>query len=173
MLAYLFVVAAIALRFLPHPLSFTPVAASLLFFGARMPRKHAWIPLAMLAASDVILTKVMYGYPLTADHVLTWAWYAAILGLGSLLANNGSALRIAGASLTASISFFVVSNFAVWMVWDMYPKTLSGLMTSYVAAVPYFRNTLASDLLFTAVVFSIGIAVEAFSGKTANRSATA
>jgi len=56
MLAYLFVVIAVAVRFLPHPFAFTPVGASLLFFGARGPRRHLWLPLALLAASDVILT---------------------------------------------------------------------------------------------------------------------
>ena len=44
MLAYLFVVVAIAVRFMPHPLAFTPVGASLLFFGARGPRRQCWVP---------------------------------------------------------------------------------------------------------------------------------
>jgi hypothetical protein len=57
MLAYLFVLVAIAVRFMPHPLAFTPVGASLLFFGARGPKRQWWIPLALLAASDVILTR--------------------------------------------------------------------------------------------------------------------
>ena len=79
MLAYLFVLLAIAVRFLPHPLSFTPVAAALLFFGARGPRRQLWMPLVLLAVSDVILTKAVYAYVFTWDQLVTWAWYAAIL----------------------------------------------------------------------------------------------
>jgi hypothetical protein len=159
MLAYLFVAAAAAvhLRFIALPWSFTPVAAALLYFGARMPRRQMWIPVALLAASDVYLTRVTYGYPLTPDHLVTWSWYAAMLLLGSGLIKGFSAIRIGAASLTASVSFFLISNFAVWMVWrDMYPKTFNGLMSCYVAGLPFFRSGVASDLLFTGVFFGIG-----------------
>lgn len=156
MLAFVFVVIAVAFRFLPHPLAFTPVAASLLYFGARAPRKYAWIPLMLLAGSDVVLTKLSYGYPLTADHFVTWVWYAAILVLGGVLRTDAKPVRVAGASLAASVSFFLASNFAVWAVWDMYPKTISGLAAAYAAGLPFFRNEIASDLFFTGVLFGIG-----------------
>jgi len=155
MLAYVFVLFAVAVRFMPHPLAFTPVAAALLYFGARGPRRQLWVPLALLAASDVILTKIVYSYPLTWDHFVTWAWYAAILWLGSQLRENANWLRIGGAALTSSISFFVVSNLAVWACWNMYPKTLSGLMTCYAAGLPFFRRGFAGDMLFTAVMFGV------------------
>src|SRR5271167_3988320 len=158
MLAYLFLAIAVAvhLRFLALPFSFTPVAAALLYFGARMPRRQMWIPVALLAASDVYLTRVTYGYPLTVDHLVTWAWYAALVLLGGVLIKGFSAIRIGAASLTASVSFFLISNFAVWMVWRMYPKTFNGLMACYVAGLPFFRSAVASDLLFTAAFFGIG-----------------
>jgi hypothetical protein len=159
MLAYVFVVIAVAFRFLPHPLAFTPVAAALLYFGARAPRRQAWVPLALLAASDILLTRLVYGYPLTADHLVTFGWYAAMLGLGGVLRQDARPVRVLGASVAASVSFFALSNLAVWAVWDMYPKTLAGLGTAYVAAVPFFRNQVASDLFFTAVLFGVGALV--------------
>ncbi len=155
MLAYLFVVFAVVVRFVPHPFSFTPVGAALLFFGARGPRKHAWIPVLLLAGSDVLLTKLVYGYPYTLDHLATIAWYAAVLGMGTLLRKNAKPVRIAGAALATAVSFFVISNFAVWLAWRMYPMTLSGLAACYAAGVPFFRNEVVSDLLFSAVMFSI------------------
>lgn len=170
MLAYLFVVVAIALRFLHHPLNFTPMAASLLFFGAKMPRKHLWAPLALAAVADVVLTTQYYGYPLTWDHFVTWGWYAGALGIGMLLKRNSNMVRIAGASLAASVSFFLLSNFAVWAVWNMYPKTFNGLMMSYVAGLPFFRNTAIGDLIFTAVLFSVPAIVEVMTGKDARNS---
>ncbi len=153
MLPYLFVVAAVAVRFLPHPWAFTPVAAALLYFGARAPRKRMWIPLVILAAADIVLTKRTYWYPLTADHLVTWAWYAAVIGLGGLLRENARPLRLVGASLATSVSFFIVSNFAVWAVWNMYPKTGSGLVACYAAAVPFFRPD--ADLLFVGLMFGL------------------
>jgi len=162
MLAYLFVLIAVAvhLRFLALPFSFTPVAAALLYFGARMPRRQMWIPVVLLAASDVYLTRVTYGYPLTADHLVTWAWYAAMLLLGGVLIKGFSAVRVGAASLIASVSFFLVSNFCVWMVWrDMYPQTVNGLMACYVAGLPFFPRSVTSDLLFSAAFFGIGYLV--------------
>ena len=156
MLAILFLLFAVGFRFLPHPMAFTPVAAALLYFGARMPRKYVWIPVAALAASDLLLTKVVYGYALPADTFITWAWYAAIVLFGGVLATNRKSWRVLGAALGASVSFFIVSNLGVWAVWAMYPKTLGGLTAAYVAGLPFFRNDLAGDLVFTAAFFGIG-----------------
>jgi hypothetical protein len=155
MLAYVFVLFAVAVRFMPHPLAFTPVAAALLYFGARGSRRQLWVPVALLAASDVVLTRFVYSYQFSWDHFVTWAWYAAILLLGTGLRENTGWLRVGGAALASCISFFVVSNFAVWACWAMYPKTLAGLMTCYAAGVPFFRREFAGDLLFTAVMFGL------------------
>src|SRR5438067_2028891 len=131
MLAYVFVILAAAVRFMPHPWHFTPVAASLLFFGAYRSRKQLWFPIVLLAASDVILSKFVYRYPLSWDLLVTWAWYAAVVLLGAGLHGRLKPLWIVSAALASSVSFFLLSNFAVWASWSMYPKTFSGLMTCY------------------------------------------
>jgi hypothetical protein len=176
MLAYLFVILAVAVRFLPHPFAFTPVGAALLFFGARGPRRQAWVPLALLAASDVILTTLVYRYVFSWDHFVTWAWYAAMLGLGTTLRQNAGALRIMASALGGSIAFFLVSNFAVWAAWEMYPKNFAGLMTSYAAGVPFFRRAVAGDLIFTAAMFATPVILHSLSGwfhKSADHTAAA
>ncbi len=157
MLPYIFLLLALGLRFVSMPISFTSVSAALLFFGARGSRRHAWIPLALSAVADVVLTKYIYGYAVTWDHLVTWAWYAGVLGLGMLLGNTKSPVRIGGASLFSSVVFFVVSNFAVWAssVGTMYPRTLAGLATCYDAAIPFFRHNVTADLVFTAIFFSV------------------
>jgi hypothetical protein len=161
MLAYLFVLLAVAVRFMPHPLAFTPVAGALLFFGARGSRRQLWIPLLLLAVSDVVLTKVIYSYPFSWDHFVTWAWYAGILWLGTNLRANPKPVRLVGAALTSSVSFFLLSNFAVWACWNMYPKSLGGLMTAYALGLPFFRNALAGDLVFTLAMFATPVALHA------------
>jgi hypothetical protein len=164
MLAYLFVLLAVAVRFLPHPLSFTPVAAALLFFGARGARRQLWIPLVLLAVSDVILTKAVYAYVFSWDHFVTWAWYAAILWLGTKLRDKATPLRVIGAALASSVSFFLLSNFAVWAAWHMYPKNFAGLMESYAAGLPFFRRGIEGDLLFTTLMFATPIVIHAVAG---------
>ena len=172
MLPYLFVLLAVAVRFLPfagplnilpHAWHFTPVAASLLFFGARGSRRQMWMPLALLVATDVILTKFIYAYTLPWDHLVTFAWYAAILWLGTNLREKSGPVRVIGAALASSVSFFLVSNFAVWAAWQMYPKTVGGLMMSYAAGLPFFRGTVESDLFFSIAMFGTPVFLAALS----------
>jgi hypothetical protein len=171
MLAYIFVLLAIGVRFLPfagplnfvpHAWHFTPLAASLLYFGARGSRRQMWAPWLMLAVTDVVLTKVMYSYVFSWDHFVTWAWYAAILWLGTGLREKSGPARVVVAALASSVSFFLISNFAVWAAWPgMYPRNFGGLMMSYAAGLPFFRGTVTSDLLFSAVFFGAPVFVQA------------
>jgi len=163
MLAYLFVLLAVAVRFMPHPWMFTPVVGSLLFFGARGSRRQLWVPFVLLAASDVVLTKWVYSYPFSWDHYVTFAWYAAILWLGTTLGTKSKLVPVAGAALASSVSFFLLTNLASWAWLDMYPKNLSGVMMSYVAALPFFRHALAGDVIFTAAMFATPMALHALS----------
>jgi hypothetical protein len=172
MLPYLFVLLAIAVRFLPfahvsilpHAWHFTPVAASLLFFGARGSRRQLWVPLALFAATDVILTKYIYSYVLTWDHLVTFAWYAAILWLGTNLREKSGPVRVIAAALASSVSFFLISNFAVWAAWpQMYPRGWNGLMLSYAAGLPFFRGTVESDLFFSLAMFGTPVFLMALS----------
>ena len=94
-----------------------------------------------------------------------------MLLLGGKLKENSSALRVGGAALAASVSFFLLSNFAVWVVWEMYPKTLAGLAACYVAALPFFRHSLAGDLFFSAAFFGLGALVEGVRSRAADRAA--
>jgi hypothetical protein len=179
MLAYLFIIVALLFRWLNvsglpiHLLNFTPVAAALLFFGARQPRTRIWIPVGLLALSDVLLN-FHYGYKFTADFFVTIAWYAAIAWLGNALLNKEARpLRIGAASLVASVSFFLISNFMVWVVWDMYAKNFGGLLACYAAALPFFRNTVTGDLVFSAVFFGAAYLLKSYAGKEADKTAAA
>ena len=154
MLAYLFVIIAVAFRFLPNTLGFTPITAALLFFGARGSRRQMWFPLALMAIADIYLTRVIYSYPFTWETFVTWAWYAAILWLGTHLRESAKPVRVVAAALASSVSFFVVSNFAFWTTGVMYPRTVEGLLTCYTAALPFFRRGLEGDLVFTCAMFA-------------------
>ncbi len=174
MLAFLFVLFAIAVRIDPtHTMAFTPVGAALLYFGARGPKKLVWLPLTMFAVTDVCLTLFQYHYTVHADQYVSWIWYAGILLLGTLLRKNSGPVRVLGASLATAISFFVVSNFAVWAVWTMYPKTVAGLLECYTIGLPYFRRELVSDVLFSAVFFGLPALASILAGRRAENRAAA
>jgi hypothetical protein len=77
-----------------------------------------------------------------------------ILGV-VMLRDSISTPRVIGASLMTSVSFFMASNFAVWVAWGIYPRTLGGLGTCYIAALPSFRNSIASETVFSLLIFSL------------------
>jgi hypothetical protein len=78
---------------------------------------------------------------------------ALIVILGAIVLPRTSIQRVGAASLASSILFFAVSNFGTWVVSGMYPHTVAGLASCYVAAVPFFQNTVAGDLFYSALLF--------------------
>ncbi|HZD39632.1 MAG TPA: DUF6580 family putative transport protein [Terriglobales bacterium] len=142
------IVAAAALRLLPHPANFTPIAALALFAGARFDDKR-WaflIPLAAMALSDLLI-----GF--NDQMPVTYGAFAVIVAMGFLLKGKTTVLRIAWTSAGAATFFFIVSNFGVWATTGLYPLNASGLIACYLAGIPFFQNSLVSTLFYSAVLF--------------------
>ncbi len=160
MLAYAFLLLAIAVRVLSGlgsigTMGFSPLEASLLFFGSRMSRKHYVAPLALLVLADVYLTTQRYGMALSWEEGFIWAFYLGVFFLGSLLKDRIKPLYVAGAALGSALGFFIISNFGVWIAGQLYPRTLAGLGTCYVAAIPFFSRGLISNIVFCAIFFGL------------------
>ena len=156
-LPYCLIVAVAAARLsMVFPFNFVPIFSCLLFFGAKRKNKELALACAVFIGVDIFLTKIKYGYPLSVDHAVTWLWYGAALIAGAKLLRRSYTLqRVFTGLLSTAISFFVVSNLAVWMAWQLYPKTWAGLGSCYIAALPFFRNSLFSEVLATGMVFAV------------------
>lgn len=140
---------AIASRFLPHPPNFAPITAVALFGGVYLQDKRLamFIPFAIMLLSDLVL-----GFHNTLLFV--YASFALMVGAGFWLKNHFSAKNVLFTSIGGSILFFVISNFGVWLTsGGFYPMTLTGLTECYIAAIPFFHNTLMGDLVYTTVLF--------------------
>ena len=143
----------------------TMVGAGLLFFGSRLRADRRYLVLlaaSLLAASDYWLTVYAYGFPFhIASYTPTWLWYAAVpLAASAALNRRHSVLRVATAALLSSTSFFLLSNGVVWLRGNMYPHNTAGLGSCYVAGLPFYRNDVASTLVFSAVFFSLPFAAK-------------
>ena len=161
--AYLLLLVAVLSRLLPHAgwLNFTAVGGALLYFGARRPWREMLAPLAALMATDYFLTVFSYGYAFRWQQYLpTWAWYVAAMALGQILLHSKTTVvRVGAGVVLGPTSFFLISNYAVWAAGGMYPATLSGLMTCYTAAVPFYRNDLASTAIVAGLAFGVPVLV--------------
>jgi hypothetical protein len=164
-LAYVVLVLAILSRVLPHLLhltgaNVTMVGAGLLFFGSRLRPANRWramLAVAALAATDWWLTVYGYSYPFhLTSYLPTWLWYAAVCLIASAaLYRQHGAVRVGVAALASSTSFFLLSNGMVWLRGGMYPHTSAGLADCYLAGLPFYRNDLASTLVFSAAFFAL------------------
>jgi len=147
-------------RLLPHPPNVTPIAAIALFAGAHFcNRKAAFLlPIAAMFLSDLVIGFAVYGGALLKSQPVVYFCMLMAGVIGRLIRNNGSALKIASATLGNAVMFYLVTNFAVWAWGALYPRTCSGLIACYTAAIPFFRNSLIGDITFVAVLFG-GFAV--------------
>jgi hypothetical protein len=161
--AYLFLLIAVLSRVLPHAgwMNFTAVGGALLYFGARRPWREMLAPLAALMATDYYLTVYAYHYGFRwQGYALTWAWYLMAMALGRILLRSRTTfVRVAAGALLGPTSFFVLSNYTVWAGGGMYPRTLAGLETCYVAALPFYRNDLISTAIVAGLAFGVPVLV--------------
>jgi hypothetical protein len=142
------IVAAAAFRLVPHFPNFTPIGAMALFGGAYFGKRGlAFVaPIAAMLLSDAII-----GFH--SGILFVYASVALIVLLGQLALSRPTVLRVGAAALASSVLFFVITNFGTWLLSGMYPMTLSGLAACYVAAIPFFQNTIAGDLFYSALLF--------------------
>ncbi len=158
LLALCLICAGIALRVAPHPSNFTPVTAIALFGGVTLnPLISLTVPLIVMIASDLwIGPHELYW--------LTWGLFVVVSLLGVLLRNRVKLGTLFFGTIGASVLFFIGSNLGVFIFQNMYPKTAAGLVQCFVMALPFFRNSLAGDLFYSAVFFGIFAAFKKTAG---------
>jgi len=144
----------LSFRFLPHPPNVSPLVAMALFGGGYFSNKKfaLALPILILFLSDLILGF----YP---GVLFVYSSFLLIGLLGTRLSTRFEGLKILGASLGSSILFFIGSNLGVWWTSGMYSKSFAGLIQCYTMAIPFFRSSLVSDLVFSFALFGIAAVV--------------
>jgi hypothetical protein len=152
---YLFVLVAILFRLLPHPWNMTPIGAMFLFSGATFRTKTTSIavPLAALLLSDYLVVRIVYHGFYSWIMTSPWPGFVLVAVIGWSLRKRITWARVVGASLAGAVVFFLASNFTFWMTGVSYPVTASGLRTCFIQAIPFFRNTVLGDLIYSGVFF--------------------
>ncbi|MBB4078163.1 hypothetical protein GGR28_000764 [Lewinella aquimaris] len=152
---------AAASRLLPHWPNFGPIGAMALFGAATFPRKWmaAVVPFVALYLSDVALNNLFYSQYYEGFY---WGFnYWVYLGFGlTLLLGFGllrhfpfSWARIGGATLSATLVFFLLTNFGSWLGSPFYPQTGAGLIAAFAAGLPFLLSSFAGNIFFVGVLF--------------------
>ena len=149
-------------RWMPHPPNFTPLVGAVLF-GAAFFRKyklHYLLPILGLWISDMLLNNILFSHYFegfvwfSADYVWSIIAFIAIALFSIKFLKKISWGNVAGVTLSASLIFYIISNFGVWMgSLHMYPKTFTGMVSAYMAGLPFLINSIAGDLFYTGVFF--------------------
>ncbi|MCX6763739.1 MAG: hypothetical protein NTZ97_03360 [Candidatus Moranbacteria bacterium] len=142
------ILVGISYRLFPHPPNFAPVAAISLFSGFYFRRYFIFIPVVIMLVSDIFIG--FYDWKLMA---VVYFSFILVCFIGILMRKNKSVLSLIGYSLTGSILFFLLTNFAVWFFASWYPHNFQGLTECYLMAIPFFKNTIAGDLFYASVIF--------------------
>src|SRR5262249_2435526 len=154
-MAYWLIVIAVLCRFVPHVHNFSPVYGALLFAAAHLrSRDVIWFPVILLAASDFALPSLIYHVNFCWLEIVQMGAFASIALIGGLLRKRTTWRRLAGACVASSLSFYLISNFGVWLGWNSYPHTWQGLVQCYVAAIPWYRQTLISTFVYAGLFFA-------------------
>ncbi|MBX2877152.1 MAG: hypothetical protein KTR30_33840 [Saprospiraceae bacterium] len=152
-------------RLIPHPPNFTPLGAMALFGAAYFTKKHLafLIPLAAWWISDIVLNNLVYaklypeiyqGFSWMGNPVI-YLCLGLIVVLGWVLLKKVNTVRVIGAAALAAIVFFLITNFNSMLTIPIYTKDINGLLESYIAGIPFFRNTLVGNLIYSALLFGV------------------
>ena len=149
------IVFAILTRLIPHPPNFAPVTAIALFSAINFNNNllKFFIPLVSLILFDFII-----GFSLI--NIFIYLSFIVIV----LVGNHFKKIKLKSI-LISSVVFFIISNFGAWLIG--YPKTISGIIMCYTAAIPFFLNTILGDLFYSYILkHSFNIALKSKLVKT-------
>ena len=142
------ILAAAFTRLIPHYPNFTAVGAIALFGGTFLPNKKLAFAVPFVA---MLLTDLIIGF-----HQTMWAVYLSfglIVLIGIQISKNKKISNIVLGTLSSSILFFVITNFAQWMSDPFYAKTGAGLAQCFTLAIPFFSYSTLGDMFYVAVLF--------------------
>lgn len=144
-LALALLVFGLLTRFIPHEPNFTPVLALALFGGVYLKRSQALLlPLALMMVSDLFLGL----HPVIG---FTWGSIFIVSCIGLWVRKSQSTMNVVMGSVAAAVIFFGVTNFGCWLAY--YPHSWEGFSSCYALALPFFRGTLLSTLMYSVVLF--------------------
>lgn len=134
------IVLAILTRLIPHPPNFAPITGIALFSAINFNNRFFkfFVPLISLVIFDLII-----GFSLI--NIFVYLSFIVIV----LVGNHFKKIKLKSI-LISSVVFFIISNFGVWLIG--YPKTVSGIIMCYTAAIPFFINTILGDLFYSYIL---------------------
>jgi len=148
-----------------RPFGFAPQIAMALFAGSVIKDKKIsfLFPILSMLVSDALyqllyvqgLSTIKGFYNGQLENYLLIA-LVTVIGFGI---NKNKIVHIVAGSLAGAVFYFIASNFLTWIGGGLdinnqpYPKTWEGLTACFTAALPFFKWSIYSTLIFNAIFF--------------------
>ena len=125
-----FILILVISRLIPHPPNFTPIIATAIFGPIFLNNKMYGAAITIIA---MFITDIFISF-----HSYQFIIYATLISISLLTPVKKNKVSFAIFTFGSCVWFFLTTNFAVWILWDYYPKNLEGLLLSYTLAIPFF-----------------------------------
>jgi hypothetical protein len=149
LVAFTFIV--VLVRLIPHIPNVTPVTAIALCLSAYFGMRYSLVVVLV----SMIISDSIIGFYAWSMMLSVYCSFLLAGVLGVYLQKHRTVVSVFVTTISASFLFFVVTNWAVWQFGTMYAHTWSGLIEAYFMAIPFFKNSLVGDLIYTATFFGL------------------
>jgi hypothetical protein len=151
-------------KFIPHVGNFSAIGGMVIFGGFMFGKKKDFFLITLISLFLVDFIFNNYVHPeyfkernglILFDYSMIWVYLSYILiVLGSSVSlKQFSYSKLFFTSIGSSLVFYLITNFA-WLYRDtFYSRDLTGLIASYTAAIPFFKTSLASNIIFSFIIF--------------------
>ena len=137
-------------RLIPHPPNFTPIIAvailSSYFF------RNIYLSFFVMLMS-MLISDIFIGF--YNNMFFVYISLFLIISIFFKLSNKINYKNLFLFGLSGSLIFYLISNFGVWILGDLYQKNINGLLDCYILAIPFFKNTLLSTIIFSYSAFFV------------------
>ena len=135
--------------------NFTPAGAIALFGGTYFKdrAKSFFVPLFILFLSDILLGYKYTGTfnPYYPGIELVYAGFAVMVYIGSLIKKVNVA-NVLLASIAAVFAHWILTDIQPWLAGP-YTKDFSGYLQALIAAIPFEKNLLYGNIIFSALMY--------------------
>jgi hypothetical protein len=135
-------------RLIPHPPNFTPIISASIISGYLFKKINISL---FIVLSSMILSDLFIGFHKTI--FFTYLSLFTIIIIFSKINNIINKKNLFLFGLAGSLIFFLISNFGVWLIGDIYEKNLTGLLSCYILAIPFLKNSILSTIIFLYLAF--------------------
>ena len=141
---FLIILIMVLSRLIPHPPNFTPIISMAMMSGYFFKNFNLSV---LILAFTILLSDLFLGFH--NNMIFVYMPLFIIVSFCFKISTKINYKNLFFLGVGSSLIFFLISNFGVWLLGNMYENNINGLINCYILAIPFFKNTLLSTFIFS------------------------